>query len=365
MDDFYKLFGGISMYEKLYSQNNTMSTITALSNPLNVSNWIQRSNENWVINSITGNSLHLWESLNKIPKTPDYNGMSSIMSISNFINNLPNTTSVSNSLNSFAGNMNWLSNYANQSHLYNNNWTKSLLAGNSMIEILSKSQILNNTSKLSNTWVSLLHPELVRKKKKKIEKSITNAIDIFADNVATVYSQIEEFDEGQRNLFATNVNEALIYEANSNIDAPSYFAVLEWILNKYNEAIASALIVNNIEELKIIYNQLKKITIVGWVSIITVMALNGIVGNKADSLLDLFTEPREIVKSNFELSYNAKTNSDKPLLIEPVDKTEVLCIIPDCAEVQLGEIKGKYIGVRLLYNGRVQEGWTLNEGFTK
>jgi hypothetical protein len=365
MDDLNKIFSGISMYEKLYSQNNTMSSITALSNPLSISNWIQKSNENLAINAIAGNSIRIWESLLNTPKVSDYNSMSSIMSISNFINNLHNTTSVSNSLNSLAGKMDWFSDYANQPHLYSNNWTKSLLAGSSMIEVLSKSQILNNTSKLSNTWAGLLHPELVKQKKKKIEKNITNAIDSFADNVATVFSQIEDFDEGQRNLFATNVNEALTYEANSNIDAPSYFVVLEWMLNKYNEAIESAIIVNNVEELKNIYNQLKKITIVGWVSIITIMALSSIVGNKADSLLDSLTGNKEIVKSNFELSYNAKTNSSKPLLIEPDDKTEVLCIIPDCTEVQLGNIEGKYIFVRLLHNGTVQEGWCLNKGFTK
>ncbi len=361
MDDFYKLFGGISMYEKLYSQKNAISSITALSNPLNVSNWIQRSNENLAINAIAGNSIQIWESLLNTPKVPD--GMSSIMSISNFINNLHNTTSVSNSLNSLAGKMTWLSDYANQPHLYSNNWTKSLLAGNSMIEILSKSQILNNSSKLSNTWAGLLNTESVKQKKKKIEKNITNAIDSFSDNVATVYSQIEEFDEAQRNLFATNVNEALTYEANSNIDAPSYFVVLEWMLNKYNEAIESALIVNNVEELKNIYNKLKKITIVGWVSIFTIMALGGVIGNKADLLLDSLTGTKEIVKSNFELSYNAKTNSSKPLRIEPDGRTKVLLVIPDCTEVQLGEIIGKYIQVTLLHNGTVVRGWCLNKEF--
>lgn len=365
MDDLNKIFSGISMYEKLYSQNNTMNSIAALSNPLNINNWIQRSNENLAISAIAGNSTKIWEALLNTPKVPDYNGISSIMSISSFINNLDKASSISNSLSSLAGKVNWITEYTKQSHLYSDNWTKSLLAGSSMIEVLSKSQALNNTMKLNNIWADLLHPELVKQKKDKIEKTITNAIDSFADNVATVYSQIEEFDESQRNLFATNVNEALTYEVNSNIDAPSYFLVLEWILNKYNEAIESALIANNIEEIKSIYNQLKKITLIGWVAIFTVMAISGIVGNKADSLLDSLTETKEKVENKFEISYNATTNSSRPLLIKPEDGNEVLCIIPDCTEVQLGAIEGKYIQVRFLYNGIVKDGWCLNEGFTE
>lgn len=368
MDDLNKFFSGISMYEKLYSQNNAINSISALSHPLNISNWLQRSDESFTINAIAGNSLKLWESLINIPKVADYNGMSTIMSISHYINNLPKTNPVLDSLSSLSGNMNWLSSFYSHPSLKNEtlNWSLQSLAGNSIVELLLKQNRINDITKSRNLWSSLLHPEIVKLKKNKSD--ITTKIERFADNVASIYSQVENFDEPQKIEFSLTVNEVLTHEANSAKDIPTYFWVLEWVLNKYNEAIESAIFEKNVEDVKKIYDELKTRTFVGWVSLILVMGIGGVIENKGGKLWDSIMGTEDEVKPqiiyNTTISYNATTNSLRPLRIEPDGRTKILCIIPDCTEVQLGEVIGKYVQVTLLQNGTIAKGWCLNKEFT-
>ena len=365
MDDFNKIFNGIGKYDKLLSQSNAVNPLITLSNPLNIPNWILKGDENLTMKAITGNSLQLWEALTKMPKVPDYRGISAIMDINHWINNSRKPNPFLDSLVTLSTKTNWASSANHPSLNQANNWSKSLLTSNSTIEILSKYKISTDWYKSSNIWSGLIYPQPIKQKK---DETISTNIERFANNVVAVYSEVENFDEPQKIKFASNITEVLTYEVESTKYLPTYSLVLEWILKKYNDTIESAIATRNIDELKNIYSELKEKTIVGWLSIILAIGMCGVIESNAGKLWDSITGTGDVDKPqviyNTTISYNATTNSLRPLLIEPDGRTKTLCIIPDCTEVQLGEIVGKYIQITLLHNGTIIRGWCLNKEFT-
>lgn len=358
MDDLSKIFSGISMYDKLYSQNKTVDSITALSHPLNIYNWLERSEESFTLNAIAGNSLQIWESLIKMPKIPvdDYTRISAITSISQWINNLPKTNQAFDSIDSMSGKMNWISSFDKYVNLDKDfNWSKPFVSGYNGIQDIAQ---------LSNHWTGLFSQQTVKKKRKKKTKVISSKIERFAENVANVYSEIENFDEFQKIELVNNVTEVLTHEAQSNDDSSTYNIVLAWILDKYNSLIESAIVERNIESLKEIHEKLKKITIVQFIAIIIMTGAYGIIETKGGQLYNYVTNTEEDLEPQI-YSSKAETNVSKPLLARPDGRSKLLCIIPDCTEVLLGEISGKYIYVTVLHNGSIIRGWCLNKEFIK
>lgn len=369
MDDFNKIFG-IGLHEKLLSASNSIESIAALSNPLKYSNWMVRSEENLAMKAITGNSLQLWEAILKMPKLPENNVLAAITG-NNWMGYLSKPNPALDSLTSLSSKMSWLSSAANYSNFIQpNNWSKSLLASTSAIEMLSKSIRASTWNNSNIGWSSLVEQQPVKEKKGRIkEETVIAKIERFASNVTAVYSEVENLDEPQQIKFASNIAEVLTYEVQSTKDLPTYIPVLEWILHKYNMAIESAIVARNIEALKNIHAQLKAITIVGWLAIIISTAALGVVESQGGKLWDNITSAKadnnSTITYNTVVTYNASTNSPRPLRIEPDGRTKIVCIIPDCTEVQLGEVVGKYIQVSFLNNGSVERGWCLNKEFVK
>lgn len=359
MNDLSKILSGISMNDKLYSQYDSINSITAISHPLNIFNWIQRSEEIFTLNAIAGNSLQMWESLTKMPKIPvdDYTRISAITSISQWINNLPKTNPALDSISSLAGKMNWISSFDNYINLDNDfNWSKPFLPGYNGIQDITK---------LSNHWTSLFDQQTVKKKRKKKTKVISSKIERFAENVANVYSEVEDFDELQKVELANNVTEVLTHEVQLNNDSVSYNIVLGWVLDKYNLLIETAFVKRNIESLKEIHEEIKKITIVKLITFLIITGTCGIIETKGGQIYNYATNNEEDIQTQIIYSYKAETNISKSLFTRPDGRSKKLCIIPDCTEVQLGEISGKYIYVTVLHNGSIIRGWCLNKEFGK
>lgn len=359
MDDLNKIFSGISMYEKLYSQNDVINSLTALSHPLNISSWLERSEESFALSAITGNSLQIWESLTKMPKIPvdNYVRISEITSISQWINNLPKTNPALDSISSLSGKMNWTSSFYKYVNLDKDfNWSKPFLPGYNGI---------HDITHLSNHWTNLFNQQNVKKKRKKKTKVISSKIERFAENVANVYSEVENFDELQKTKFVNNVTEVLTHEVQLNDDTSSYNIVLGWVLDKYNLLIESAIVERNTEALRKIHEQIKSMTVVHLIFLIISTGALGIIETKGGQFFNYVTNAEDDVVQQVIYSYKAETNISKSLFARPDGRSKILCTIPDCTEVQLGEISGKYIYVTVLHNGIIIRGWCLNKEFAK
>jgi hypothetical protein len=393
MDDFYKLFGGISMYEKLYSQNNTISSITALSNPLNVSNWIQRSNENFAINAIAGNSLHLWESLNKMPKTPHYIGMPAIMGINHSINNLTKaniTFNLSSMLNPIVSIQKQWMERSNQNSALNavmgntasmlaafnnrpkipdyvisifggNNWytyANQLNKGSSTSNDLSLPLI--NLTGIAQNRKSFKSPEFIQ------EKEILNkSKDRFVVNVSRIMTEIGEIEEEDLINIQTQFDVALKQEIAVAVATPISLYVFESILNNYNEIIENFLKVGEVSN-SLVKNFLQTSDInsadfsaINWIFInIFILGCGGaFVYDKIKNLNQKH--------SLSEISIKAITNNSKTVLSKPHGNGKVICDIPESTSIIIGVCRGKYIEVRVQLNGTTYLGWTINDNISE
>ena len=80
------------------------------------------------------------------------------------------------------------------------------------------------------------------------------------------------------------------------------------------------------------------------------------------NLFEKFTGTNNVTPQ-FNIIFNAQTNSSRPLRIEPDGRSKIICEVPDCTDVQLGEIVNKYVQVTFLNNGSLTIGWCINKEF--
>lgn len=360
MSDFNKIFGGKVVFDKAMSKSNEISSIMALSGSFMLTpKWFQQ-HKDYLPSTVGGSALDLWKSLVNSPKNMNGNELPSFLNFNGPFDFHKSNLNTTNSLSYLSGSINW-SNFAkNHSNMIRPNDFSLNFFPSNISEILSKSYFKNIYGKSNNIWANNFST-LIEQNSVEKNFSETNEIERFAQNVAILYSEIESFDENQRNKFATNINDVLNYEVKTT-DEFSFPLILDLILSKYNEAIESAFFSNNIAELNNIYSKLKAITFVGWIGIILTTSAFGIIENQAGNLFEKFTGTNNVTPQ-FNIIFNAQTNSSRPLRIEPDGRSKIICEVPDCTDVQLGEIVNKYVQVTFLNNGSLTIGWCINKEF--
>ncbi|MFV5702086.1 hypothetical protein ACM55F_09440 [Flavobacterium sp. XS2P12] len=384
MDDFYKLFGGYGNYKKLMSHSGNMNSITALSSQLHIASWAQKSNEDLMLKAITGNSLQLWETLNKPPKTPGYVGMPITMAISHYINNFPKANLAFN-LSSLASPMVTLQ----QQWMEKNNQNSSILNA-VMGNTASMLAAFNNRPKIPDSIISVFgtnwynyanqsnivdstinalgvsqNNEVFKSSEFIHEKAILNkSKDRFVANVSKIMTEIGEVEDEDLINIQAQFDEALKQEIAVAVATPISLYTFEFIINNYNEIIENFIKVGEISN-DVIKSLLQttdfnsaNFSAMNW------FFVNIFIGCVGAFVYDKIKSPNE-KHSLTKISINAITKNSKTILSKPHGNGKVICDIPESTFIIIGASKGKYIEVRVQLNGATYLGWTINEDISE
>lgn len=394
MDDISKLFGGFDSYNKIMGRSKSMTSIEALFNPLHISNFIKEPDENFALKAIAGNSLQLWESVNKISKTPDYIGMSTMEIIKHSIDNVTKTNSALH-INSLVNPI-----LATQLQLIEKNNQRSEIFSGVMGNTASMLAAFNNRPKIpdyvvnvfgGNNWYNhvielkkvhstiddlslpLLNFTGAFQKNKSLKSSefiheretLNKSKDRFVSNVSKLITEIREIEEDDLNDIQVQFDKALKQEISVAVVTPISFYIFEFILNNYSEIIEDFLQFGDVSN-RFIKSFLQTSDInsadfsaMNWIFINIV-----VVGCGSAFVYDKIKNVNQ-KNSLANVTVNAKTNNTKKIHSKPHGNSKVLCEIPESSTVLIGASKGQYIEIRVQLNGSTYIGWTLNEGISE
>ena len=394
MDDISKLFGGFDSYNKIMGRSKSMTSIEALFNPLHISNFIKEPDENFALKAIAGNSLQLWESVNKVPKTPDYIGMSTMEIIKHSIDNVTKTNSALhiNSLVNpilatqlqlieknnqrseiFSGVM---GNTASMLAAFNNrpkipDYVVNVFGGSSwynhVIELKKVHSTINDLSlpllNLTGAFQknkSLKSPEFIQER-----ETLNKSKDRFVSNVSKLITEIREIEEDDLNDIQVQFDKALKQEISVAVVTPISFYIFEFILNNYSEIIEDFLQFGDVSNRFIkSFLQTSDINSADFSAMNWIFVNIFVVGCGSAFVYDKIKNVNQ-KNSLANVPINAKTNNTKKILSKPHGNSKVICEIPESTTVIIGACKGQYIEIRVQLNGSTYMGWTLNDDISE
>lgn len=381
MFDEYRrsLMGMDSIYEK----TRTLDVMSQL-NSLHLSEWAKPRNEATMLKAVFGSARDTMDYLDLAAKSSNSvkDAFASIsertMSFMHQYDGALKTTMLQASIDQIMNGAAFRSSAASAS--------LAALAGQTSISMQwnEASRMAQQANSVSKSLVSLQAEEILRLKdyvargqlsaaaqdrdaleNRNIREVVTESVERYVSNVESAIAEIAEMQDEDLSEVAFDFETAIRQDAAVGAATPLALFVLENVLATYNKALELLSGSGHISEdflqelLKTTNPDSSNFSIISYIFVQLVMTWSLTYGYE-------FTKDKITGKPALSGSpINARTIGYKTVFAKAHGNSRTVCEISEGTEVQLHNVKGKYIYIKFLHDTGLKEGYALNNGFER